>query len=55
VPQLIEYITEFMTLEPNDMIWTGTPKGIAHIRPGDRLRLEIERIGVLENEVVDEN
>lgn len=52
VPQLIEYITEFMTLEPNDMIWTGTPKGISPIRPGDKLRLEIEGIGALENEVV---
>lgn len=55
VPQLIEYITEFMTLEPGDMIWTGTPKGISPIRPGDRLKLEIEGIGVLENEVVGDD
>src|SRR3990172_6227564 len=53
VPQLIEYITEFMTLEPGDMIWTGTPKGISHVHPGDMMRLEIENIGVLENEVVE--
>jgi 5-oxopent-3-ene-1,2,5-tricarboxylate decarboxylase/2-hydroxyhepta-2,4-diene-1,7-dioate isomerase len=54
IPQLIEYITDFMTLEPGDTIWTGTPKGISHIRPGDVMRLEIERIGELENEVVAE-
>lgn len=54
IPQLIEYITEFMTLDENDMIWTGTPKGISHIYPGDHLQLEIEMIGVLENDVVAE-
>jgi 5-oxopent-3-ene-1,2,5-tricarboxylate decarboxylase/2-hydroxyhepta-2,4-diene-1,7-dioate isomerase len=52
VPALIEYITEFMTLEPGDMIWTGTPKGISPIRPGDVMRLEIDGIGGLENPVV---
>lgn len=52
IPDLIAYITEFMTLEPGDMIWTGTPKGISHIHPGDVMRLEIESIGVLENTVV---
>ncbi len=51
VPELIEYLTAFMTLEPGDMIWTGTPKGISHIRPGDVMRLEIEGIGTLENSV----
>jgi 5-oxopent-3-ene-1,2,5-tricarboxylate decarboxylase / 2-hydroxyhepta-2,4-diene-1,7-dioate isomerase len=51
VPELIAYITEFMTLEPGDMIWTGTPKGISHIYPGDVMRLEIEGIGTLENAV----
>lgn len=54
IPQLIEYITEFMTLEPGDMIWTGTPQGISHIVPGDSMRLEIEGIGALENTVVAE-
>lgn len=52
VTELIEYIAEFMTLEPGDMIWTGTPKGISHIYPGDTLRLEIDGLGALENEVV---
>jgi 5-oxopent-3-ene-1,2,5-tricarboxylate decarboxylase/2-hydroxyhepta-2,4-diene-1,7-dioate isomerase len=52
IPALIEHISEFMTLEPGDTIWTGTPKGISHIHPGDKLRLEIEGIGALENDVV---
>lgn len=52
VTELIEYIAEFMTLEPGDMIWTGTPKGISHIYPGDTLRLEIDGLGALENEVI---
>ena len=43
-----------MTLEPGDMLWTGTPKGISHIYPGDVMRLEIEGIGALENTVVAE-
>jgi 5-oxopent-3-ene-1,2,5-tricarboxylate decarboxylase/2-hydroxyhepta-2,4-diene-1,7-dioate isomerase len=53
VPELIAYITDFMTLEPGDMIWTGTPKGISPVRPGDVMRLEIEGIGVLENPIVE--
>ena len=54
IPWLIEYITEFMTLEAGDMIWTGTPKGISHIRPGDVMRLEIEGLGALENTVIED-
>ncbi len=54
VPQLVEYITEFMTLERYDMIWTGTPRGISPIKPGDHLRLEIDGIGALENDVTEE-
>jgi 5-oxopent-3-ene-1,2,5-tricarboxylate decarboxylase / 2-hydroxyhepta-2,4-diene-1,7-dioate isomerase len=52
IPALIEYITEFMTLEPNDVILTGTPKGISHVYPGDVMRLEVDGLGSLENRVV---
>lgn len=52
IPMLIEYISEFMTLEPSDVILTGTPKGLSHIYPGDELRLEVEGLGALENVVV---
>ena len=53
-PELIEFISMIMTLEPGDMIWTGTPRGISHIYPGDNLRLEIDHLGALENQVVSE-
>jgi len=54
IPALVEFISAIMTLEPDDLILTGTPKGISHVRPGDVMRLEIEGIGVLENAVVAE-
>ncbi|MEK6565479.1 MAG: fumarylacetoacetate hydrolase family protein [Bacteroidota bacterium] len=54
IPELIEFISMIMTLEPGDLIWTGTPKGISHVHPGDVMRLEIEGIGALENPVVTE-
>lgn len=53
IPALIAYITDFMTLEPGDMIWTGTPKGISRVHPGDVMRLEIEGIGALENPIAE--
>ncbi len=55
VPELIEFINGIMTLEPGDMIWTGTPRGISHVYPGDVMRLEIDGLGVLENPVVAED
>ena len=58
---IIEYITEFTPLRPGDVISTGTPAGVGFIRkpprflvPGDRLRMEVEGVGVLENDIVDE-
>ncbi|HWG84558.1 MAG TPA: fumarylacetoacetate hydrolase family protein [Deinococcales bacterium] len=54
IPDIIEYLTAFMTLEPDDVILTGTPKGVSHIHPGDVVRCEVEGIGVLENTVVAE-
>jgi 5-oxopent-3-ene-1,2,5-tricarboxylate decarboxylase/2-hydroxyhepta-2,4-diene-1,7-dioate isomerase len=49
--EMIEYCSMIMTLEPGDQIWTGTPKGLSHVYPGDVMRLEIDRIGALENPV----
>ncbi len=58
VARLIEYISGFMSLEPGDVITTGTPAGIGAFRqpplwlqPGDRIRMEISRIGVLEHQI----
>jgi 5-oxopent-3-ene-1,2,5-tricarboxylate decarboxylase/2-hydroxyhepta-2,4-diene-1,7-dioate isomerase len=55
IPHLLEYITSFMTLQPFDMISTGTPKGISNVVPGDVVVVEIEGIGRLENRVVSED
>jgi len=52
IPTLIEYISEFMTLERDDVILTGTPKGISHVYPGDVMRLEVDGLGALENPIV---
>lgn len=51
VGTLVEYISEFMTLEPDDVILTGTPKGISHVYPGDVMRMEIDGLGALENPI----
>lgn len=55
VGEIVEVITFFMTLAPGDLILTGTPPGISHVYPGDVMRLEIEKIGALENPVVTED
>lgn len=52
VPQLIEEITSFMTLNRGDIISTGTPEGIDPIKEGDEIKLEIKGIGTLTNSVV---
>ena len=57
----IAILSEIMTLEPGDLIATGTPSGVAHARKppawmkaGDRVEVELEGIGVLSNPIVDE-
>lgn len=52
IPELIAFISSFMTINPGDVIWTGTPEGISPVKPGDVMRLEIEGLGALENKVV---
>ena len=52
VPALIAHISSIMTLEPGDVIATGTPAGVQPITPGDRVEVEVEGIGVLTNPVV---
>lgn len=52
VYQLIEFITASMTLEPGDLIATGTPAGIGPMKDEDRVEVEIEGIGVLSNRAV---
>jgi len=51
VPTLVSFISRIMTLEPDDVIATGTPAGVAPVVPGDVVEVEIEGIGVLTNRV----
>ncbi|MET0153935.1 MAG: fumarylacetoacetate hydrolase family protein [Candidatus Binatia bacterium] len=57
----LAHLSQVMTLEPGDVFFTGTPGGVGaamkppqFLKAGDRVRIEIDRIGFLENEVVDE-
>jgi 2-keto-4-pentenoate hydratase/2-oxohepta-3-ene-1,7-dioic acid hydratase in catechol pathway len=59
IPELIEFISASITLEPGDIIATGTPEGVGvfrtptvFLKPGDTVEIEIERLGVLQNPVV---
>jgi len=52
VDAIIQYVSAFMTLEPGDLIATGTPSGVGPLQPGSTVRIEINSIGVLENTVV---
>jgi 2-keto-4-pentenoate hydratase/2-oxohepta-3-ene-1,7-dioic acid hydratase in catechol pathway len=49
IPKIVAFISNVMTLLPGDVILTGTPLGSGPMRPGDRVRVECESIGVLEN------
>ena len=59
IPKLVAELSAVMTLEPGDLVATGTPAGVGTsrnprrwIRPGERVRVSIERVGVLENPAV---
>lgn len=54
VPALIEYLSSFMTLQPGDIILTGTPEGVSNVVPGDEVVCEIEGLGRLVNTIVSE-
>ena len=51
IPVLVSFISEAMTLEPGDLILTGTPAGVGPLRPGDVVEVEIPGVGVLRNPV----
>ena len=52
IPFLVKYISSFFTLEPGDIIATGTPSGIGPVKPGDIVEATVEKIGTLTNEVI---
>jgi len=60
VAKLVSYISRFMTLEPGDIITTGTPPGVGmgkkpeaiYLKPGDKIRLGIDKLGEQQQEVI---
>lgn len=54
IPFLIAYLSDFMTLQPGDMIATGTPKGLSDVVPGDEVIVEVEGVGRLVNTIISE-
>ncbi|MCC7346099.1 MAG: fumarylacetoacetate hydrolase family protein [Variibacter sp.] len=61
LPETLVYLSKGMTLEPGDVIVTGTPSGVGHARkpqvwmkPGDTVEVEVEKIGILRNPIADE-
>jgi len=51
IPRLVSYVSQVMTLEPGDLIATGTPAGVGPLAPGDIVEVEIPAVGVLRNPV----
>ncbi len=49
IPHLLTYISAAITLEPGDLILTGTPSGVGPLRPGDRVEVSIPGLGILAN------
>ncbi len=61
VPKILAYLSQVVTLEPGDLIFTGTPPGVGaartppvYLKPGDEVEIEIEGLGVLRNHCVAE-
>lgn len=54
VNDIIAFVTEFMTLEPGDLLATGAPPGVGPVQPGAKVRVELTGIGAIENRVVRE-
>lgn len=51
VPKLLSFISQVMTLNPGDVVLTGTPEGVGPVRPGDEVVVKIQGIGELRNTV----
>jgi 2-keto-4-pentenoate hydratase/2-oxohepta-3-ene-1,7-dioic acid hydratase in catechol pathway len=55
IPELVSFVSGIMTLEPGDLIATGTPAGTAPLHHGDVVEVEITGVGILSNPVRAEN
>lgn len=52
VPVILAYVSRFLTLEPGDLVLTGTPDGVGPLHPGDTVEVTVDAIGTLQNSVV---
>lgn len=55
IPRLIAYVSRIMTLEPGDVIATGTPEGVGPLNPGDVVEVELPGLGRVRNPVIAED
>jgi 2-keto-4-pentenoate hydratase/2-oxohepta-3-ene-1,7-dioic acid hydratase in catechol pathway len=55
VPEIVSFVSRNFTLEPGDIIVTGTPSGVGPLQHGDSVEVEIDGIGTLRNPVIDES
>jgi 2-keto-4-pentenoate hydratase/2-oxohepta-3-ene-1,7-dioic acid hydratase in catechol pathway len=55
IPRILSYISHIMTLEPGDLVATGTPAGVGRLAPGDIVEVEVSGVGTLQNPVVAES
>ena len=55
VAEMISFISKHFTLESGDIIMTGTPQGVGPLKHGDVVEVEIDGIGILKNQVIDES
>ena len=55
IPMLLAYISNIMTLEPGDLVATGTPSGVGRLAPGDVVEVEIEGVSRVSNPVAEGN
>jgi len=60
IPKIIEYVSTWTTLQPGDVLVTGTPGGVGArrnppvwMKPGDKVEIEIDKVGILENSIAD--
>ncbi len=55
IPEIISYVSRQFTLNKGDLIFTGTPAGVGPLKDGDVVEVEIEKIGILANPVINEH
>lgn len=53
VPEVVSYVSQYVTLQPGDVVITGTPAGVGEMEVGDTVAVEVDGIGALENRVTE--